>query len=301
MKILLFGPYGQVGWELQRALAPLGQVIALTRQNLNGFCADLTTSQTVVDSILRFRPKVIVNAAAYTDVDRTESELEMARLINAQAPRVMAREAIHLDALLVHYSSDYVFSGAGGAPWQEDDVPEPVNAYGRTKLEGEVAIRESGCCHLIFRTSWVYSLRRGNFLKTMLRLASERDSLRVVNDQIGSPTGAELIADVTAHAVREAQAHSRLLGTYHLSAAGETSWYGYAQFLVDAAVESGMQLKVGPEDIEPVPSNEFPTPAVRPGNSRLDTAKLETAFGLHLPPWEQGVRRVIHELQSGKK
>ena len=282
-------------------MAPCGQVFTIARHGWKGLSGDLSRPHSLRSTIQTLAPDVIVNAAAYTNVDQAESESELARIINAQAPECIAQEAARINAVLVHYSTDYVFNGSGSRPWQEDDQPEPVNLYGHTKLEGEEAVRSSGCRHLIIRTSWVYSLRGRNFLTTMLKLASERDILRVVNDQIGSPTGADLIADVTAHAVRAAQAQPSLLGTYHLAAAGETSWHGYAQLLIDAAVKSGMQLRIGPEDIEPVPSDDFPTPAVRPGNSRLDTAKLETAFGLHVPPWEQGVRRVIHELQYGKK
>jgi dTDP-4-dehydrorhamnose reductase len=243
-------------------------------------------------------PDIIVNAAAYTNVDQAESEPEAAGAVNAQAPEIMAWEVKKLGALLVHYSTDYVFNGSGNIPWKEDDVPEPINMYGQTKLEGEEGIRQSGCRHLILRLSWVYAARGRNFLQTMLRLACERDSLRVVNDQFGAPTGAELIADVTTHVIRAVHKEPDLCGTYHLAPAGVTTWFDYARLVVQEAEKAGFGLYVRAEDIEPVPSREFPTPAPRPLNSRLNTSRLEQAFGLHMPPWEQEVRRVLGELSA---
>ncbi len=298
MVILLFGPNGQVGWELQRSLAPLGEIIALDRHGRERYSGDLADVQSVQAAIQGYSPDVIVNAAAYTNVDQAESEPEMARMINAQCLEIMTHEAGKIDALFVHYSTDYVFDGSGVRPWQEEDVPNPINVYGQTKLEGERAIVSSGCRYLIFRTSWVYSLHGHNFLHTILRLAAQREYLRVINDQIGTPTGAELIADVTAHAVRLAQRKSSYLGIYHLAAGGETSWWGYARLLVDVAAKLGMKVKVHAEDIEPVLSTAFPTSARRPCNSRLNTTRLAQTFGLYLPSWEQGVVRVIRELRA---
>ena len=300
MKILLFGPNGQVGWELQRSLSPLGRVISLDRQGMEGLAGNLTQPEGLAESIRATAPDVIVNAAAYTQVDQAESEPDAARVVNARAPGVMAREAAMCDAWLVHYSTDYVFSGKGATPWREDDTPEPVNFYGQTKLEGEEAVRRSGCRHLIFRTSWVYSQRGRNFLKSILRLASDREGLRVVDDQFGAPTAAELIADVTAHAIRAVQMCGSLTGTYHLAAAGETSWCGYARLVIEEAEKSGCKLKAKAEDIEPVPSEQFPTPAPRPRNSRLAITRLEQALSLHFPPWEYGVIRCLHGLCSKK-
>ena len=239
-------------------------------------------------------PDVIVNAAAHTAVDKAESEPELARTINALAPGALAQEAKRGNAWLIHYSTDYVFDGSGDQPWREPDATAPLSVYGKTKLEGEQLILQAGCRHLIFRTSWVYGTRGGNFAKTMLRLAQERDSLAVVNDQVGAPTGADLLADVTAHAIRAAR--PELSGLYHLAAAGETSWYGYAGFVIDFARRTGVPLKVAPDAIQAVPSSDFPLPAKRPLNSRLDTAKLQSTFGLTLPVWQNGVTRMLTEI-----
>ena len=296
MNILLLGSNGQVGWELKRSLALLGPVTALTRQGENGLSGDLSNLEALAATVQSLNPDVIVNAAAYTAVDRAESEPEQARMINTLAPARLAQEAKAADACLIHFSTDYVFDGSGTTPWQEADSPSPINAYGKTKFEGEEAIRQSGCTHIIFRTSWVYAARGRNFLWTMLKLAAERESLRVVDDQIGAPTGAELIADVTAHAIRAIEQKPSLCGTYHLSAAGQTSWYEYARMVIEAAAGAGMKLKVFARDIVPIPSEEFPTPAVRPGNSRLDTSKLRKAFGVHMPGWEDGVLRAVQEV-----
>lgn len=300
MKILLLGKNGQVGWELQRSLAVLGEVVALDRSGADGLCGDLADPQGVTETVRRVQPQVIVNAAAYTAVDKAESEPELARRVNALAPGTLAQEAARLGAWLVHYSTDYVFDGSGQQPWCETDAPAPLSIYGQTKLEGEQLIGMSGCRHLIFRTSWVYGARGGNFAKTMLRLAKERDSLSVIDDQIGAPTGADLLADVTAQAIRHVlppTGHNFLTqpGIYHLAASGQTSWHGYARFVLDAARQAGVPLKVGPDDVSPIPTAGYPTPARRPLNSRLDTRKLQVTFGLSLPPWQQGVARMLAE------
>ncbi len=293
MKILLFGKNGQVGWELQRSLAPLGELIALDT-DCKEMCGDFTDPDGLVRTVRAVAPDVIVNAAAHTAVDKAEGEPELARVINALAPAVLAQEAKRGNAWLIHYSTDYVFDGCGDRPWHETDSTAPLSAYGTTKLEGEQLIQQAGCRHLIFRTSWVYGTRGGNFAKTMLRLAQERDNLSVVNDQVGAPTGAELLADITAHAIRAAR--PELSGLYHLVAGGETSWHGYASFVLDYARRAGIPLKVMPDAIQPVPSSAFPTPAKRPLNSRLDTAKLQSTFGLILPLWQNGVARMLTEI-----
>lgn len=300
MKILLLGKNGQVGWELQRSLSVLGEVVALDRSGADGLCGDLANPQGLAQTVRRVQPQIIVNAAAYTAVDQAESEPELARRVNAEAPGVLAQEAARLGAWLVHYSSDYVFDGSGQQPWCETDAPAPLSVYGRTKLEGEQLIAASGCRHLIFRASWVYGARGGNFAKTMLRLAQERDSLSVVDDQFGAPTGADLLADVTAQAIRHVlppTGHNFFTqpGIYHLAAGGETSWHGYARFVLDAARQAGVALKAGPDEVSPIPTTGYPTPAQRPLNSRLDTRKLQVAFGLSLPPWQQGVARMLAE------
>lgn len=289
MKILLLGKNGQVGWELQRSLAPLGEVIALGSAE-----CDLTDPDGLARTVRAVAPDVIVNAAAYTAVDKAESEPEFARSINAQAPAVLAREAKKLNAWLVHYSTDYVFDGSGDKPWEETDPTGPLNVYGASKLEGEQLIAQSGCKHIIFRTSWVYGARGGNFAKTMLRLGQERDSLKVINDQTGAPTGADLLSDVTAHAIRTARQNETVSGIYHLAAGGETSWHGYAGFVLDFARRSGVLLKA--ETIEPVPSSAFPAAARRPHNSRLNTDKLSSTFDVHLPLWQAGVERMLSEI-----
>lgn len=294
MKILLFGKNGQVGWELQRSLAPLGEIIALSSGSQD-HCGDLTKLSGLAETVRQVKPDIIVNAAAHTAVDKAESEAELAHIINADAPGVLAHEAKALDAWLIHYSTDYVFDGSGNTPWLEADVTAPLSVYGATKLAGEQAIQASNCKHLIFRTSWVYGVRGNNFAKTMLRLAQERDSLSVINDQIGAPTGADLLADVTAHAIRTAQAQPELSDLYHLVASGETSWYGYASYVIDTAQKMGLQLKVNSESITPVPTSAFPTPAQRPKNSRLNTHKLQTSFNLTLPHWQAGVKRMLTE------
>lgn len=300
MKILLLGKNGQVGWELQRSLAVLGEVVALDRHGAEGLCGDLSDLAGLARTVQTVQPQVIVNAAAHTAVDKAESEVELARTLNALAPGVLAQEAAHLNAWLIHYSTDYVFDGSGSTPWKESDPTGPLSVYGRTKLEGEQAIAASGCRHLIFRTSWVYGARGGNFAKTMLRLAVEREQLNVIDDQIGAPTGADLLADVTAQAIRHVLPPMRRndlapSGIYHVAAAGETSWHGYARFVLQHARSANRVLKAGPEQVQAIPSSAYPTPAKRPHNSRLDTTRLRNTFGLHLPHWQDGVTRMLAE------
>ncbi|WP_164963117.1 dTDP-4-dehydrorhamnose reductase [Rubrivivax sp. JA1026] len=292
MKLMLLGCGGQLGWELQRALAPLGTLVALDRDT----GADFSRPETLPALLDTHRPDAIVNAAAHTAVDRAESEPELARTINAEAPGLLAREAAARGAWLVHYSTDYVFDGSGTHARAEDAPTGPLSVYGRTKLEGEEQVRASGCRHLILRTSWVYAARGANFAKTMLKLAAERDKLRVVADQIGAPTGADLLADVSAHVLRQAMVTPSLAGTYHCVAGGETSWHGYARLVVEHARAAGHTLRITPDAIEPVPTSDYPTPARRPLNSRLDTSALRERFGLHLPPWQDGVRRMLDEI-----
>ncbi len=296
MRVLLLGSNGQVGWELQRALAPLGRIVALDRADEDGLCGDLARPGSLAATVRNLRPDAIVNAAAYTAVDRAESEPELATLVNATAVGVLANEAAALGAWLVHYGTDYVFDGSGDQPRDEQAPTAPLNAYGRSKLEGEALIRASGCRHLVLRTSWVYAARGANFLRTMLQLATERERLTVIDDQIGAPTGAELIADVTAHALRAALARPALGGLYHLAAQGETSWHGYARFVIEAARSRGHPVRVSAHAIEPIPTSAYPTPAARPLNSRLATGRLRSAFGLTLPPWQRGVERALAEL-----
>ncbi|MEX5320777.1 dTDP-4-dehydrorhamnose reductase [Pseudomonas shirazica] len=300
MKILLLGKSGQVGWELQRSLASLGSVIALDRQPSLGLNGDLTNLEALAATVGALKPDVIVNAAAYTAVDKAESEEALATRINAEAPGVLARQAAAIGAWLIHYSTDYVFDGSGETPWPEEAPTNPLSVYGRTKRDGETAIANSGARAVVLRTSWVYAARGQNFAKTMLRLAKERDSLNVVADQFGAPTGAELIADVTAFIIRQIFSltdASHLAGTYHLTAAGETSWHGYAQFILAYANGQGCTLKVGPEQVGAIRTEDYPVPALRPRNSRLDLAKLEKAFNLKMPPWQQGVQRMLDEIQ----
>jgi dTDP-4-dehydrorhamnose reductase len=296
MKILLFGCSGQVGWELQRSLAPLGELVALDSAGAPGLCGDFSDPAGVVRTERTLRPDAIVNAAAYTAVDQAEGDVERAAQVNAETPGAIAQAAAELGAWLVHYSTDYVFDGSGTRPWREDDATGPLNAYGRSKLAGEQRVVAANPRHLVLRTSWVYAARGANFAKTMLRLARERDRLTVIADQVGAPTGADLLADVTAHALRSVLADAGHAGTYHVAAAGETSWNGYARFVLGQAQQAGEALKCGPGQVEPVPSSAFPTAARRPHNSRLDTTRLRTAFGLALPAWEQGVARMLQEI-----
>jgi len=295
MKILLLGKGGQVGWELQRSLAPLGELIALDFDS-TPLCGDFTNLAGLAETVRKVAPDIIVNAAAHTAVDKAESEPDLARTINALVPQVLAQEAQRLGAWLVHYSTDYVFDGTGERPWREDDATAPLSVYGATKLEGERAIIASGCKHLIFRTSWVYGARGGNFAKTMLRLAQERDSMKVIADQFGAPTGADLLADVTAHALRTALQKPAVSGLYHVVAGGVTTWHAYASLVIAYARARGVPIKVAAEAIQAVATRAFPTPAQRPHNSRLDTCKLQHSFGLTLPDWQSGVTRMLTEI-----
>ena len=297
MRVLLFGKNGQVGWELQRSLQTLGELVALDFDS-SGPCADFSRPEDVARTVREVRPDIIVNAAAHTAVDKAESEPDFARTLNATSPGVLAREAAASGAWLMHYSTDYVFDGSGTTPWVEDSPTGPLSVYGRTKLEGEEAIRASGCKHIIFRTSWVYAARGGNFARTMLRLAQERDRLTVIDDQHGAPTGADLLADLTAHALRTAQLRPEVAGTYHAVPAGETTWHGYALHVIEFARAAGLPVKVASEAVEAVPTSAFPTPAKRPGNSRMDTDKLRRTFGVALPDWRAGVDRMLTEVLS---
>ena len=290
MTVLLIGANGQLGWALRRSLAPLGPLTALTREQL-----DLSDAAAVHRCVLALKPRVVVNAAAYTAVDRAEQEPALAHAVNAQAPEAMADAAAQLGALLVHYSTDYVFRGDGESARSEDAATGPRNVYGHSKLAGETAVRASGARHLLLRTSWVYAARGQNFPRTMLRLAQEREQLRVVADQIGAPTGADLIADVTAHAIRAVERDAADLGTYHLVAAGETSWHGLASFVIEQARALRPDLPWKTRSIEPIASIDYPTPAQRPLNSRLDGSRLATAFGLQLPDWRDGVRHMLSD------
>ena len=291
MKILLIGADGQVGWELSRALQPLGEVLALTRRTTPA--ADLASPETVTRIIASMKPDAIVNAAAYTAVDRAEDEPDVARQANATAPQALAEAAKQAGSLFVHYSTDYVFDGSGQSPWREDQPTNPLNQYGHTKREGELAIEASGCQHLVFRTSWVYATRGRNFIRTILDLAKTREELKIVSDQIGAPTGAELIADVTAHAIVKARSAPSLSGIYHLTSQGETSWHGLADFALAEARKLGWELAV--KRLLPIPSHEYPQKAKRPLNSRMATGKLCSAFDLAMPEWQTGVARVIKE------
>lgn len=297
MKILLFGKDGQVGWELQRALAPLGELAALGRTE-----ADFSDPESLRAHVRATRPDIVVNAAAYTAVDRAESEVAMAHLVNAVAPGVLAEEARDCGAWLVHYSTDYVFDGAKDGAWVETDATNPLSAYGRSKCEGEERIRASGARHLVLRTSWVFAPRGGNFARTMLRLAKERDTLNVVADQFGAPTGAELLADATALALYRialrGAAADALSGTYHLAASGATSWHAYARHLVEQALLHGAALKAGPDRVLPIAASAYQTLAARPANSRLDCAKFRDSFGLSLPDWRHHVNRLVAELAT---
>lgn len=293
--ILLTGVNGQLGHQLRTALASLGNIVALNRTELN-----LSQADSILQALERHQPDIIVNPAAYTAVDRAESEVEQARSVNAAAPALLAQWAARRQALLLHYSTDYVFDGAGERPWREDDPVQPRSVYGQSKWEGEEAVRAAAPRHLILRTSWVFGAHGGNFLKTILRLAQEHDNLRVVADQIGAPTSTALISEVTAALLRDylRKPTDFAYGSYHLAAQGETSWHGYARFLVAEAEKLGFTLRLSPADITPIATADYPLPAPRPANSRLDCAKLQRTFGLALPRWESGVEQVLAELAA---
>ncbi len=298
MNILLFGKNGQVGWELERSLAVLGRVTVVGSQS-ESMCGNFENLAGIARTVQAVKPDVIVNAAAHTGVDKIESEVELAHTVNALAPEVLAKEAKKLDALLVHYSTDYVFDGSGKQPWVEDQAVNPVSTYGKTKSDSERLIQAAGCNHLIFRTSWVYAARGKNFAKTMISLAKERDRLQVIDDQVGAPTGAELIADVTAHAIRVAM-QKDVRGIYHLVASGEVSWHGYAEFVLDYCRKAGVALTLAETALHPVPTTHYPTPATRPLNSRLSTDKLQATFNVNLPQWQDGVVHMLDEFLEGR-
>ncbi|EED39370.1 dTDP-4-dehydrorhamnose reductase [Stenotrophomonas sp. SKA14] len=296
MTVLVFGGNGQVGQELLRSLAPLGVVVATTRSGQlpdGSPCevADFAQPDSLTALLDRLQPTVVVNAAAYTAVDRAEQEVEAAFAANVQAPGVIARWCAAHDVPLVHYSTDYVFDGQGSAPYREDEPTAPLGVYGTSKRDGEDAVREAGGRHLIFRTAWVYASHGANFLRTMLRVGAERDALRVVADQIGTPTPAALIADVTVKAL---QHPGQLSGTWHLTASGQTSWHGFAEAIFAEALASGVLAKV--PTVEAIASSEYPTPAKRPAWSVLDNRKLQRDFGIVLPVWQDGLKRVMAEI-----
>ena len=289
-RILLLGRHGQVGWELERSLQPLGEVIAMGREQ-----ADLARPDTLAALVRELRPGVIVNAAAYTAVDRAEDEEGLAWLVNAEAVGVLADAARESESLLIHYSTDYVFDGKKENPYVENDSCAPINVYGRTKLAGEEAVTASGCAHLIFRTSWVYSHRRHNFLNTMRQLMADRDELRIVGDQLGAPTPARLIADVTACVLAGLKDRSIVdipaeqQGIFHLTTAGFTSWHGFAE----AILQFSDDLQERQVRLLSIPSHDYPTPARRPQNSRLDCTRLQQTFGIHLPNWQNALRLTL--------
>lgn len=295
MKILIFGKNGQVGWELQRSLAVLGTVAAVDWDSTD-YCGDFADPEGVAATVRALQPDVIVNAAAHTAVDKAESEPQKARLLNATTPGQIAQEAARLGAWLVHYSTDYVFDGSGSRAWTEDDVPAPLSVYGQTKWEGEQVIAQSGCQHLILRTSWVYAARGNNFAKVMLRLAQEREQLTVIDDQWGAPTGADLLADITAHAITHLQQHPQDGGLYHCAAEGETNWHRYAQYVIAQACQHSSDFPIKATEVTPVPTRAFPAVAQRPHNSRLNCQKLQATFGLALPSWQLGVQRMLYEI-----
>jgi dTDP-4-dehydrorhamnose reductase len=292
MKILLLGKNGQVGWELQRSLAPLGELLALDR-NSTTHCGDLSNLEGLAETVRVYRPDVVVNAAAYTAVDKAETDQSTANLVNALAPEVLARACAAIDAYLVHFSTDYVFDGAGQKPWLESDATGPVNVYGHCKLAGEKGIAKQGAKHVIFRTSWVYGTEGGNFAKTMLRLAQEREKMAVINDQFGAPTGAALLADITALCLQQ---KTLLTGIYHLAAAGETTWHAYAQYVLQTAQSLKPDLTYSVKELAAVPTTQFPTPAARPLNSRLNCSQLEKALQLKLPAWQTGVDAMLAKI-----
>lgn len=297
MKILLLGKNGQLGWALRCSLAILGEVVACDRTE-----ADLENLEQLQAVVREVSPQIIVNAAAYTAVDKAESEPERAFLVNSKAVELLAKEASLLNAWLIHYSTDYVFDGTKEGPYLETDATHPINIYGKTKLFGEEAIRASGCKHLILRTSWVYAARGNNFIKTMLRVAQEHNEIKVVFDQIGAPTSAEMLADVTTCCLYRLQYDASFVahqgGTYHLSAAGSTSWHGFAQFILNEAVRHGVKLSATSENVRAIPTSEYPLPAKRPANSQLTTEKITTTFGITLPPWQLHARRTVAERVS---
>lgn len=294
MKILLLGKNGQVGWELQRSLAPLGEVISLDRNGLNQWCGDLSKPEQIYQTIVDIAPNVVVNASAYTAVDLAETEQDMANLINHVTVGKIAEACTQIKALLVHYSTDYVFDGEGTSKFNEADALKPLNIYGKTKALGEQAIQNAQCNYLIFRTSWVFAQKGKNFLKTMLTLSQQREELSVIDDQIGAPTSAELIADVSAHAIVQTLRDQTKIGIYHLVASGETSWFEYANYIFEQAKNLGVNLAI--QQVNPIPTAAYPTPAKRPHNSRLNNQKIQHAFQIYLPDWKVHVQRTLIEV-----
>ena len=294
MKILLLGKNGQVGWELQRSLAPLGEVISLDRNGLNQWCGDLSKPDQIYQTIVDIAPNVVVNASAYTAVDLAETEQDMANLINHVAVGKIAEACAQTKALYVHYSTDYVFDGEGTSKFNETDTLKPLNVYGQTKALGEQVIQNAQCNYLIFRTSWVFAQKGKNFLKTMLALSQQREELSIIDDQIGAPTSAELIADVSAHAIVQTLRDQTKIGIYHLVASGETSWFEYANYIFEQAKNLGVNLAI--QQVNPIPTAAYPTPAKRPHNSRLNNQKIQHAFQIYLPDWKVHVQRTLIEV-----
>lgn len=294
-KILLTGKNGQVGFELQRALAPLGEVVALGHAE-----CDLSSVQSIRDVVRQAQPQIIVNAAAYTAVDKAETDQSTAYAVNGIAPGILGEEARKLGALVVHYSTDYVFDGSKATAWDENDTPNPQGAYGKSKWQGEQALQESGAHCIILRTSWVFGAHGGNFAKTMLRLAADRETLNVVADQFGAPTSSALIADVSAQIIAQyrtcTNASGFPFGLYHLAAGGETQWCEYARTVIDAAQVAGKPIKLKAEGIRAISTADYPLPAPRPANSRLDTRKLQSTFSLMLPNWQTGLAHVLQQI-----
>ena len=297
-RVLLLGANGQLGFALRSILNALGEIKALTRSE-----ADFSNAYALRDALLpvvnQFQPHVIVNAAAYTAVDKAQTEQTIALQVNSQSVGVLAEFAQSINAVLVHYSTDYVFDGAGNTPWAENDQTNPLSVYGQSKWLGECAVRQHCRKHLILRTSWVVGTHGNNFLKTMLRLAAERDILRVVQDQIGAPTSTDLLAKVTVDVLQTmlpaAQEDVRF-GTYHLATSGETSWHAYARYVIAGALQRGAHLTCKPESVEPIPTSAYPLPAPRPANSRLNTEKIRSTFGIELPAWQVGVDSILDAL-----
>ena len=294
MKILLLGKNGQIGWELQRSLAPLGEVVSLDRNGLNQWCGDLSKPDQIYQTIVDIAPNVVVNASAYTAVDLAETEQEMANLINHVAVGKIAEACAQIKALLVHYSTDYVFDGEGTSKFNETDALKPLSVYGQTKALGEQVIQNAQCNYLIFRTSWVFAQKGKNFLKTMLALSQQREELSIIDDQIGAPTSAELIADVSAHAIVQTLRDQTKIGIYHLVASGEASWFEYANYIFEQAKNLGVNLSI--QQVNPIPTVAYPTPAKRPHNSRLNNQKIQHAFQIYLPDWKVYAQRTVVEV-----
>lgn len=296
--ILVVGAHGQLGVELCRSLALLGRVVAVGRDS-----CDLASAEQIVTTVRSVKPRVIVNAGGYTAVDAAEKSPELAHAVNATAPGLLAAEAKALGGLMVHYSTDYVFDGAKAAPYVEDDATAPLSVYGRSKLDGELAVQNVDAAHWIFRTSWVFGLQGGNFLKSIARAARTRTSLSVVADQVGAPTPASLLADVTALAVHQYLngASPMPSGVYHLAAQGETNWHGYARHIIETLAAAGVPLAVKPEHVLPIAAAEYGSAAARPANSRLDTSKLRAALNIELPDWREGVDRALAEFVEGHR